>query len=33
MLLVSYKLIFMKNEGVLQCVTMPERARVFAAAI
>ena len=33
MFLVSNKLIFIKNEAVLLCETMPERARAFEAAI
>ena len=33
MLLVSYKVIFIKSEAVLLCVTMRERARAFAATI
>ena len=33
MLLVSRKLIFIENETVLLCLTMQERARVFAAKI
>ena len=32
-MLVSYKVIFIKNEAVLLCVTMRERARAFAATI
>ena len=33
MLLFSYKIVFIENEAVLMCVTMQERARVFAATI
>ena len=33
MLLVSHKMVFNKNEAVLLCTTMRERARAFAATI
>ena len=33
MLLFSHKMIFIKNEVLLLCVTMRERARAFAATI
>ena len=33
MLLVSHKVVFIKYEAVLLCVTMQERARAFAATI
>ena len=33
MLLVSHKVVFIENEAVLICVTMSERARVFAATV
>ena len=33
MLLVSHKLGFIKNQSVLLCVTMQERARAFEATI
>ena len=33
MLLVSHKVVFVKNEAVLQCVTMRERASEFVATI
>ena len=31
MLVVSHEVVFIKNEAVLQCTTMQERARAFAA--
>ena len=33
MLAFSHKMVFMENEFALLCVTMPERAREFAATI
>ena len=33
MLLVLYKMVFIQNGAALLCVTMRERARVFAATI
>ena len=33
MLLFSYKIVLIENEAALMCVTMQERARVFAATV
>ena len=33
MLLVSHKVVFIENEGLLQCVTVRERAGAIAARI